>query len=566
MSSSSRIAVLLRVVLLPLGLIGATVAGLGSYFEANDDMALAWLFSGVIAAKPVASVPLYFHGYGHLLAAAYAALPALPWFGLLLGLGLSVATVLVFAVLDHVLRARWRGVAGVGALVLFFGLAWLEHWLWFSYVRVGLLLAGAGVLFAAQRPGRRGTLAVGLAVLLAAWLMRPSLAVMGFGAALPAAWWLAGSWRRAAPVLLGGASILALATAVAAFLQTPEQAHTQARDRYFARILDFDQLQPRPRYTADSLGTSAVSLWLMGDSTLVNEALCQRAYRFDARSFYGREVPAKLRLRAGLLVRDYFPVLLVLAATALAVWRQRKRPVAVDFWLVQAAYVGALVFLAGVLKLPPRLELPLLDFWLLANLVYVLRPAAAGSRGMPGPVAAERTFPLWQLRGAALLACGAVALYGVKTWHRHQVLSAERRRHEAALSVLRHRGAGAVRIVAGPNDFLKSLSPFRAYSVGPGPVLLLSGWPSHDASQARLRRALSGTADQTECLRRLARLPTYSAPPRALWVLTPETARWLARRFRFDGAPMLLYPEGSPLANDTALAARVYHIQPWPEH
>ncbi|UOQ95846.1 hypothetical protein MUN81_11275 [Hymenobacter sp. 5317J-9] len=565
MPNSSRFAIFLRVLLLPVGLIAATVAGLGSYFEANDDLALAWLFSGVTATGPVASVPLYFHGYGHALAAAYAALPAVPWFGLLLGLGLSAATVLVFAVLDKLLRRWWPGPVVVMLLVVFFGLAWLEHWLWFSYVRVGLLLAGAGVLYAAQRPGRRGPLLLGLAALLAAWLMRPSLGVMGLAAAAPGALWLAGSWRRALPTLAGGALLLAMATALAAFLQTPEQAHTQARDRYFAQILDFDQLRPQPRTPADSLGTEAVNLWMMGDSTLVNEALCRRAYVFNARDFYGREVPAKLRLRAALLLRDYFPLLLGLAATALATARRRPRG-EVLFWLVQAAFGGGLIFLAGVLKLPPRLELPLLIFWLLANAAFVLRPpesdrdiAAAGRSALP-------IFSAKWKRAGAVLVLAVLLLYGAKTWHRHQVLSAERRRHEIALSELRHQGAGAVRILAGTNDFLKSLSPFRPYSVGPGPVLQLSGWPSHDASQARLRRALSGTADQTECLRRLARLPGYSAPPRVLWVLTPETARWLSRRLALRGERMLLYPEGPPLAHDTAISARVYHLQQWPEH
>ena len=70
MLSHSRSGIFARVVLLPLLLILLTVAGLGSYYEASDDTTLAWLFSGVLALKPVSSVPLYFHGYGHLLAAA----------------------------------------------------------------------------------------------------------------------------------------------------------------------------------------------------------------------------------------------------------------------------------------------------------------------------------------------------------------------------------------------------------------------------------------------------------------------------------------------------------------
>ena len=70
-----------RVVLLPLVLVMATVAGLGSYYETSDDTTLAWLFSGVLAQPPVSALPLYFHGYGHGLAAAYVAWPGVPWVG-----------------------------------------------------------------------------------------------------------------------------------------------------------------------------------------------------------------------------------------------------------------------------------------------------------------------------------------------------------------------------------------------------------------------------------------------------------------------------------------------------
>lgn len=560
----SRAAIFLRVVLLPLALVVGTVAGLGSYYEANDDASLGWLFAGVLSLKPITSLPLYFHGYGHLLAAAYAAAPGVPWFGLLLGLGLLAATGLAFAVLDRLLRPHLRPGLLVLALVGFFGVALLEHWLWFSYVRGALLLPALAVLFAAQRPGRWGALALGLAGLLAAWLMRPSLGVLGLAAALPGALWLAGGWRRAVPVLAGGAAMLALATAVAATWQTPIQAHTQVRDQYFARILDFDQLSPRPRTQADSLGTAALSLWIMGDSTVVNEALCQRAYVFDAADFVTREMPAKLRLRATLLLRDYFPLLLALAA--MAVVARRGGPDQWAFWLVQLGFAGVLTLFAGLYKLPPRLALPLLDVWLLTNLAFLLRPAGSVAAQEMGAGAAEPAVSPVLRRVGAGLALVAGLLYGAKIGHRHQTLSQEQRHNERALSYIRHRLAGRVRILAGTNDVLKSLSPFRAYSLGPQPVLMLSGWPSHDASQARLRYALSGTTDQTECLRRLAQPPAAGLPPQALWVLTPETAHWLSRRFRFSGPRLWLSPENVALPVGPDSLVRVYHVQPWPEH
>ncbi|MDB5234975.1 MAG: hypothetical protein JWR44_1968, partial [Hymenobacter sp.] len=518
------------------GLVLGTVAGLGSYYEASDETSLAWLFSGVLALKPVPSVPLYFHGWGHLLAAAYTAAPGVAWFGVLLGGLLGWATMLTFAVLDKLLRPHLRPGALVLALVTFYFVAWLEHWLWFSYVRVALLLAGASLLFAAQRLGRRGPLLLGLLGLAAAWLMRPSLGALAIGATLPAVLRLAGHWRRAVPLVACAALGLALASGAAAALQTPEAKHTQVRDGYFARILDFDQLRPQPRTTADSLGTAAVGLWLMGDSSVVSEALCQRAYGFDAADFYGREVPAKLWLRAALLVRDYFPILLALLVSGVIIFRlQGQNRI---FWLLQLGFAGVLALFAGLLKLPPRLELPLLDFWLLTNLVFLLRE--------------KRTTALTSLSraGLGMAALVVLGLYGAKTIHRRQVLGQERSRHEMALAEISRRTTGRFLVVAGSNDLLKSLSPFRCYSFGAEATLMLSGWPSHDHSQAALRRHLSGAAGQDECLRRLA-----TAAQGTEWVLSRETALWLNRRFRYQPGVLsvpLLCPGASVVA-DTSL-------------
>lgn len=571
-----------RTVLLPLALSAATVLALGSYYETNDDQTLAWLFAGVLALQPVPSVPLFLHGYGHLLAAAYTAAPAVPWLGLLLGALLATATVLTFAVLDRLLRPSLRPGPLALVLVLFFGLAWLEHWLWFSHGRVALLLAGAGVLYAAQRPARRGALLLGLAVLGAAWLVRPGLATLGAGAAVPAAVWLAGSWQRVAPLLVSAAVGLLLAAGVLRWQQTPAEARAQRRDAAFSRILDFDQLRPQPRTPADSLGTAAIGCWLLGDSTVVNEALTRRAYRFDAPDFLTREVPAKLRLRLGLLARDYFPLLLALAATAGAVARRRGR--AGWFWLVQLGFAGGLIVLAGGFKLPPRLALPLLDFWLLSNLVFWLKTAEAapstigpeGDKEAPQtaviPAALRDNRPVSRSLGegsggrrarigTAAVSLLVISLYAAKTGHRHQILGREQRQHERALEGIAHPEARRVRILAGTNDFLKSLSPFRPYRLGRQPVLLLTGWSAHDASQAVLRRALTGTPDQTECLRRLARLETDGSEAQVLWVLTPETAHWLSRRFRLTGPRVRLSLGPLPTAYGSDSSAWRYHPQ-----
>ncbi|MBF9237633.1 hypothetical protein I2I05_09525 [Hymenobacter sp. BT683] len=522
--------------LLPVALVLATLAVLGSYYETSDDGTLAWLFSGVLALKPVSSVPLYFHGYGHALAAAYSAVPGVAWFGLLNSGLLLLATVLVFAVLDGLFRVHFRleSRAPILALVLFFCVAWVEHWLWFSHVRAGILLAGAGVVFAAQRPTKRWALLVGLACVLGAWLMRPALAVLGVGIALPAAFLLAGSWRRAWPVVVGSGLVLVSAFGMAALVETPADQRAQRQYQSLARILDFRQLEAQPQTPADSLGTAAVELWLLGDTAVVNESLIGRVYVFNARAFIGSVVPAKLAVRAGLLVRDYFPMLLALAVTVLATTRRpERRP---EFWLVQIGFLGLLILFAGLLKLPPRLALPILDFWLLTNLVFLANTArnslitlpltAPEKSALPTPF--RQAWPPLLRRLFGGLGVLALALYATKTIHRRHVLGAERQRHETALQQLNQRTRGTVLVLGGTTDLLKSLSPFRVYYPSSVATLLLTGWQTQDPSQPRLRQRLLGTADQTAALSRLAR-----ASPTAQWLLTAETARWLNRRFRY---------------------------------
>ncbi|NRT17818.1 hypothetical protein HNP98_000625 [Hymenobacter sp. 9A] len=533
-----------RVVPLPLGLALAVAAGLGSYYETNDEGALAWLFGGVAAAGPVPAVALYFHGYGHALAAAYAAAPAGPWLGLLLAALLALATVGAFDVLDALLGPWLRPGPRAGALAVFFGAGWLEHWLWFSHVRVAALLAGAALLWAARRPGRRGPLLLGLAALLAAWLLRPGVAALGAAAAVPGVLLLAGGWRRAAPLLLGAGLLLAGATALETLGQSAAGARTRAYDTLLAQVLDYEQLQPAPRTAADRLGVAATRLWLLGDSTATNPALYRRAYRFEAATFFGRTVPAKLAERLPLLARDYFPLLLALAASwALA--RRRGPARGRGFWGVQAAFAGALLLLAGALKLPPRLALPLLDFWLLNNLIFLLAsPSEPPVLGLPGGGLPGPRYAL------GVVVALVLAAYAAKTAHRCLVLGLERARHERTLAELARRTAGRPRVLAGTTELLKSLSPFRSYALGPGAVLGLSGWPAHDASQPALRRALTGAPGQAEALRRLARRP----PPGAAWVLAAPEAAWLnaAARRGPPGQRWALRP-GPALATDSSL-------------
>jgi hypothetical protein len=321
-------------------------------------------------------------------------------------------------------------------------------------------------------------------------------------------------------------------------LETPATARYRALDRQLAAVLDYHLLRPAPRTPADSLTAAAVPLWLFGDESIVNEAACRRVFMPTDAPAVSRALLAKLAVRLGLLARDYFAVLLALALTA--GWALRHGQNRACVVLTQLSFAALLLALATLLKLPPRLALPLLDFWLLANL------AACGRTQSQALVGGK---PL-QMR--LLLAATAFIslLYGAKTWHRNQVLQREQQCHELALAEIGRRTAGRTRIVAGADDLLKSLSPFTTYSLGAGPVLWLTGWPSHDPSQQAQYRQLSGQSTQAGCLRVLAAKP----PGQVTWVLAPQTARWLNQRFRLNyrGRYFQLAP-ASALRDDSAL-------------
>jgi hypothetical protein len=305
---------------------------------------------------------------------------------------------------------------------------------------------------------------------------------------------------------------------------------------------------------------------MLGDATLVNAALLERAYQFDASDFWGREVPAKLRLRAGLLLRDYFPLLVALAAIIVSM--VRRGTATTSFWLVQMGYVGVLLGFAGLLKLPPRIALPILDFWLITTLLFwsktrhnsLLGPSAFEEEKLTvnlRSILGESSTIRWAGVGIVTV---VILLYSAKNMHRYHTLQQERKKHEAAWkqigAQLGNSANKSVLVMAGTSDLLKSLSPYKTYSPGPCAVLLLSGWQSHDPSQIRRYQELSGAPNQTECLRRLARQPS-----RTKWLLSAETARWLNRRFRVSSTDSVvpILQVSAPLTADTTL--QFYHLK-----
>lgn len=490
----------LRVVGLPLLLVLLTSLLLGAHYETNDDFSITLLLRGRTAAAPVTDLHLYFHGWAWLLARLYQLAPTVPWYGLTLYALLALALVLLTAMLERLLAPHTRPWPRAGLLAAFLLLAGLEHAQWFNYVRVPLLLSGAAVLWAAQLHGRRWVLLLALLLFGAAWGIRPSAALLGAAAVAPAAWWLGG--RPAGRVVLSVAAVALLLGGLLQLTRPPEAARYRRLDVRKSEVLDYGWRVPAPRTRADSLGVQAVEHWAFGDTTLVNEAFFQRAYRPQP------QPAAFLAHKAGLtvlaVVRDYFPLLII---NGLLLWLGLRLPAAPRRrqWLYLLAFGGLLLALGAVLKLPPRLAGPLLTLLTVAHLGLLPRRPWPWPRGL-------RRYVASGLLGGLLL------LYGAKVVHRAAVLQREESRNGEALlrlaAAASGQGSGAPAAAPGPlvgsrvEGLFKSLSPFRQYLPAGGPPwLLLTGWPTLDPSQPRLRQQLSGVRVQAEALRRLRRRP-----------------------------------------------------------
>ncbi|MCC3156880.1 hypothetical protein LJ737_06510 [Hymenobacter sp. 15J16-1T3B] len=480
-----------RVVGLPLLLVLLTATLLGSHYETNDDVSITLLLRGRTAAAPVTNLHLYFHGWAAVLAGLYQLAPAVPWYGLVLYGLLTVALVLLTAVLEALLRPHVPPGPRAALLAGFLLVAALEHAQWFNYVRVPLLLGGAAVLWTACHyagPRSRPAALLGLLLFVAAWAIRPSAAVLGAAVVAPAAWWLArpGAWR----VVAGAGATALLLGLLVHVTRSPEAARYRRLDVLKSNVLDYGLYRPAHCAPAAPAVRAAVAQWAFGDSTLVNEAQLACAYSFQL-----RDVPpmalAKLTVLLPQLARDYA------ALGALNLWllvssgrASRRRQ-----WLYVLGLGVLLLALGGLLKLPPRLAGPLL---MLGTVGHLAAAAPAGAQG-----ASRRSRQVL----AGLLLVGGVYT-GYKAWHRRQLLRATEYAHAHALQQVQRRAAGRVVVGVRLEECFKSLSPFRQYvAAGGGPWLLLTGWPTLDPSQPRLRQLLTGTRSQALALRRLQQHP-----------------------------------------------------------
>ncbi|QDA62258.1 hypothetical protein [Hymenobacter jejuensis] len=497
-----------RVVALPALLMLLSGWALGCFYETNDDAVITLLLRGNMSVAPVTNLHLYFHGVAWILATLYEAFPAWPWYGFALYGLLYLSTVLAFAVLDRLLHPRFSGPTIMVLMVLFFCVAWVEHGMWFNYVRVPMLLGGAGLLYAAQRRGQAGALMMGLLAFGLAWLIRPSAAMLALIATAPGIFWLGG--RRASVLVLVANTLAVVGGGTLTLTRSTAASNYRTLDVLKSNLNDYHLYRPTPVTAPDSLAMQAVEQWMLGDSAVVNPDLFKRASRFEAGYFLRHQFWLKATETVQQLLRDYFPLLLLQVLICWQVFGSQRYTYERRFWVVQVMMIGLLLALGIVLKLPPRLALPLLDLWVLGNLAYLL------DARHPRP----RLAPL----SAGLLALVVLA-YGYKTWHRKAVLSQEalRGQHILARFAAGLTGHEAAVVVAGLEEAFKSQSPFREFSVSAPKLVLLTGWPTLDPSQPALRQQLTGTRDFPTAMRALAQRSDVK------WFLAPDAAALLSR-------------------------------------
>jgi hypothetical protein len=494
----------LLVWVLPALLLSLTGVLFGYYYESNDDVAITQVLRGETSLEPVPNLHLYFHGLSYLLAVLYRMSPATPWFGIVLYVLLYASLVLVFHVLVNVLSDKLLVWDMVLCLTLVYWFAWQETALLMNFTRLPVLLVGAGVLYMASRGSRIGPLLIGSIAVMLGWSIRPSAAVLGLVVSIPAAWWLA-RFRALIPVLSAG-MLLVVSTALVSSSYSPVEARYRRLDMLKSNSLDFSLYQSRPVTAADSLGVLSVENWALGDSTVVNEPLFERAFRFDKQVFLRQTILHKL-FASFYVLRDYYP-LLVLFPLVVALWLSFRNRWLYhwEFWLAQIAFTFLLLVISIAMKLPLRIASPMLSIWTVGSIIYVAQ------RG---------TWPLRLTGAGRWMLYGLAMFFGYTLWHDSREYRRVRDESEAYLSKVHKFAKHRTMVVAGVEWAYVYLSPFTTYELSDSPVVTLMGWLTLDPSLTELREKLTGTRDFDESLNQLA------TKPNVVWLLRDDFATYL---------------------------------------
>lgn len=512
---------------LPALLFGLTYALIGFYYETNDDQIITLLLRGLSIQPALTDLSIYFFGFSQLLAWLYGVLPQAPWYGLLLYGWLLVATMLAFWLL---LRAfpglkpwqRWALLTG------FYFFCWLEHVMWFNYLRVPLLLAGTSYLFLLRHQGGReafrwGPWLLSGALLLTALCIRPSAAMLGLLVVGPAALLAGGTpARRWTPP----AFLLALTLAFLLwrqYQQTPATRQYQQLDLWKSAILDYGIYQPRIQGPADSLAFAAIGHWLLADRQVLNQDFYRQHGRISLAYVLGRQARGKIQALLVALVRDQF--LLLWLNGLLLGWLWVTRAPQARRLAGYGLYFWLLLLAIGIgLKLPPRVLTPCLSLYTLVQLSLWPR---------------QGTLPLTRWYKLAFFVTLVAGLgYLAKVAHRSWLQQQRQLHHERFIAQVARISRGQVLVYSALPDYFRSLSPLRNYDFGARVLFPLTGWSTLDPGYAGFYQRLTGHRSFVGAVRALSRQSN------TCWLLEPGFDRFLDAYLRqFHGQGLHLVPQ-----------------------
>lgn len=529
-----------NVYVLPALLILLSSLLVGSYLEVNDDVVLVLFMRGLHGGGPTTDLRPFLPGLSTILAHLYQLAPAIPWYGLTLTLGLYVALVLLFGAVERVAPAHLRGRRLTGLLVVLFVFGFLDQVLCYNFTRPALLLgAGAVLRYAAGlADGQRGRalLGAGLAFILGLGI-RADGAMLGVLAALPGAWLLASRPGGSVPTLgqLVGrivAAIAPFALAIVAFFaltsltRSPERVDYDQRKNQNCFLRDYNLHYPKATNPADSVRLTLVNEWMLGDKENITLDFYHRATGPDWGHFLGKPLRVKLTDAAWVVLKNFWPALLLVVLLLTRAWMAATRP-GERLWLLAApAVVGALLLtVGGLLKLPWRVASPATAVLLTISLLGYLR-------WRPGR-AWRAIWPVWTWLVIAVAVIGQVYLVGSL---RHDLAEKGQKSAELRATLARAYPNRTLVMSLAYNRLLRNPSPFHDVDFGTCRVLPLSGWHTLEPAYPPMLERFTGQRAWPAAINQLSHDPT------TVWLLAPDFHKRFATYLR------VLHHQDLPLA------------------
>ncbi|GEO03914.1 hypothetical protein AAE02nite_15780 [Adhaeribacter aerolatus] len=506
---------------LPGLLLGLTYLLLGFYYETNDDIIISLLLRGIAIQPPLGDLTLYFHGWGQVLRGGYQLMPSIPWYGLFLYGCLYLATVLAFMWGFRAL-ATFNFIKVLALVLVFYISTWLEHAMWFNYMRVPLLLAGTSYLITqggSSKSKNTWLPAAGL-LFLVALSIRPSAAILGLLIVWPASLLINPATKISLRLFRPLIFYLFIA---AGFLiyhklnQRPAETQYQRLDWLKSTVLDFEIYQPQPRTQKDKLAFQAINKWFLADTNVINEAFYKRAGSVNLAYILTEAVPAKLPDLVTGLVKDHFFILAINAFLVFFSFKNQPTEPTQNRKLICSyqVYFWLLVLALGILlKLPPRVITPCLSLYTLVNAAIFFRSVKSD----------QFNFKKFKVIWLILILLFLLQLYKIK--HRAGWQQNNQATNEAFISTLGNSFAGQIIVTQILPDYFRSLSPFRNYNFGNNHLFLLTGWNTLAPGKQLYYKKLTGQTDFAKAVL------TLSRQKNTVWLLSPEFYKFIDTYFK----------------------------------